>query len=378
MKEKLCSLTLVIVLIAFLGAELVLLPSESTAKTEVVYASYKYVMGDNDTKNDAKRLCFLEAKRRCLEKVGTYVESITEVKNYKLTKDEIRSYTAAIVKVEVVSEEIAFEGQSVVINTTVKAEIDADHTKRELQKIKKDKALQARIREQQNKIESMENKIRRLQTELDSSSYEKSPQLIDKRRQTLGNLDIENERLRKITLTKRTRDAKRPGIIAQRTKNRRLVLQYAEMGMTSNEIRKIIKEISSSDDLRYVKDKYPKRFSGVYEWDKMYFNLKHDEYTNVWVLSSIFSKFGSRTVILKDKNFNILLDFDQFIRTIEEKLEELKSNPYYRKWVREHGKSAADAMVHVGALKDYSKNEVTLYYLYYHDRKALRSYLWGE
>jgi hypothetical protein len=71
------------VTLLFLTCAVFLLPTPSIAKTEVVYASYKYVMGDNDTKNDAKRLCFLEAKRRCLEKVGSYVESLSEVQDYK-------------------------------------------------------------------------------------------------------------------------------------------------------------------------------------------------------------------------------------------------------------------------------------------------------
>ena len=43
------------------------------SKVETFYQNYKYVMGDNDTKNDAKRLCFIEAKRMLIEKVGTYV-----------------------------------------------------------------------------------------------------------------------------------------------------------------------------------------------------------------------------------------------------------------------------------------------------------------
>ena len=77
-------------------------------------------MGDNDTKNDAKRICFLEAKRLCIEKAGTYIESNSKVINGKLTRDEIRTYAAAILKVEIVSEETKFIGENAAILMTVK------------------------------------------------------------------------------------------------------------------------------------------------------------------------------------------------------------------------------------------------------------------
>lgn len=63
------------------------------ASKETIYASYKYALGDSDTKSDAKRIAFIEAKRLCLEKAGVYLESNTEVLNSQLSKDEIKTYT---------------------------------------------------------------------------------------------------------------------------------------------------------------------------------------------------------------------------------------------------------------------------------------------
>lgn len=94
------------------------------AKTEIVYASYKYIMGDNDTKNDAKRLCFIEAKRLCLEKTGTYIESNIVVNNDQITTDEIKTYSAAFLNVEIESEKVEFIGESNTIFMTVKAKVD--------------------------------------------------------------------------------------------------------------------------------------------------------------------------------------------------------------------------------------------------------------
>ena len=76
-----------------------LAPAPSRAEIRTITATGEYRMGDNDTKTDAKRLSLLDAKRQALEKVGSYLEGVTEVKNLSVTKDEIRSCTAGSVEV---------------------------------------------------------------------------------------------------------------------------------------------------------------------------------------------------------------------------------------------------------------------------------------
>ena len=89
-------------IVFLLSLSLIAMPSSSVAETKTIFVDHKYVMGDNDSKNDARRMCFLEAKRKVLEKAGTYIESHTQVSNYRLTKDEISAYSAALLKVDTV------------------------------------------------------------------------------------------------------------------------------------------------------------------------------------------------------------------------------------------------------------------------------------
>ena len=88
------------------------------AEIHTITATGEYRMGDNDTRTDAKRLALLDAKRLALEQAGTYIESITEVKNLGVTKDEIRSYTAGNVEVTEQATRSALEGERV--DVTVK------------------------------------------------------------------------------------------------------------------------------------------------------------------------------------------------------------------------------------------------------------------
>ena len=219
--KGLCNLTMVLALIIGLSAGLVLLPSVSSAKTDVVYASYKYVMGDNDTKNDAKRICFIEAKRRCLEKVGTYIESETEVKNYKLTKDEVRTYAAALTKVEVVNEKVKFEGESITIFMTVKAEVDTVDLKSKIDQIRADKSLQSKLNKQQRKIDSLEKKIIGLQSELGSTDYNDAVRIRRERKDAFDTLD---------DLSKIKYDIR---------KKTRLAVENVQLGMTPEEVIRV-------------------------------------------------------------------------------------------------------------------------------------------
>ena len=70
-----------------------------TPVLRVVKSSGEYPMGDHDTRTDAIRVAIELAKREALEQVATYLESVTEVKNMDVTRDEIRTYTAGIVTV---------------------------------------------------------------------------------------------------------------------------------------------------------------------------------------------------------------------------------------------------------------------------------------
>lgn len=179
-------------------------PVKSSARPHVIYASYKYIVGDNDTKNDAKRVCFMEAKRRCLEKAGTYIESQTIVRNYKLTKDEIRAYTAAIIKVEIVSELVEFQNETLVIYMTVRAEVEEDELKKKIREIRNDRALQKKIKEQERQLDQLERKIRDLQKKTFLPDALGVSEIRKERKKTFDDLD-KWERLRTQTVANKRR-----------------------------------------------------------------------------------------------------------------------------------------------------------------------------
>lgn len=197
--------------------------------SETIFASYKYTLGDNDTKNDAKRVCFIEAKRLAIEKAGTFIESSTEVRNFQLTRDEIRTYAGAIIKVDIASEEITCVGESTVIFMTVKAEVDIDSFRDRVKQIKSDRELEKKVKEQQMQLQMMEDKIKNLQGQLTTKDFDEVVKVRQERKSVFEGID-ELERIKYEIRTKT-----------------RYAIEKIELGMTPEEVVRIAGQPRSKD-----------------------------------------------------------------------------------------------------------------------------------
>lgn len=108
-----------------LAAILVLVcPCAARAQSKTIEAEYTYVLGESDTRAQARRVCFLEAKRKAVEQAGTYVESTTEVADLMLSRDEIRTFASAFVEAEQVSEEFFVSGGTFGVKCLVRVQVD--------------------------------------------------------------------------------------------------------------------------------------------------------------------------------------------------------------------------------------------------------------
>ena len=74
-------------------------PSIAAAAPEIIEAEGVYTMGDNDTPKSARDAARAEALRTASERAGLYIESASEVEGSALTRDEIRTVAAAVLRV---------------------------------------------------------------------------------------------------------------------------------------------------------------------------------------------------------------------------------------------------------------------------------------
>ena len=68
------------------------------AETKVFLEEYTYQASEADSKLSSRVIALEQVKRLLLEKLGTYLKSETEVKNFQLTKDQIVILTPGIVR----------------------------------------------------------------------------------------------------------------------------------------------------------------------------------------------------------------------------------------------------------------------------------------
>jgi hypothetical protein len=283
-------------------------------------------MGDNDTKNDAKTLCFMGAKRRLLEQVGTFIISKTEVSNYQLTKDEIKSYSVAFLNIEVEQEKFETVGESTAIVMSLRTSVNKEEVKKNLERLIKDESLKQEIAEKNIKISKMENKIQNLQKQLATSSYEKSFKLREERKQTFDVLYVENENIKRVIAAWKDRESSRYDVVNSDAARIRAILNSAQLGMTPIEVMTIIDELFGNEKDKYdnlihdipTKEKIEKEMSRPsaklalsFFMDRLHFSFIYDQDLKILSLYCISYKRFDSDVRLKDKNTNILSD-EQF------------------------------------------------------------------
>lgn len=169
---------------------LILLPVTAFAQVYDTEAVGEYVMGDRDTKTEARTIALEHAKRLAIEQIGTYLESETVVKDRMLTKDEIRTYASAIIKTTVVSESInLLEDKTTVLKIRIKAKVDIGVLNSKIQEIKADRKRKEQIDALQAENLKLLKELESLSVQLKSGAASEYKVLRQKRESLLENLE---------------------------------------------------------------------------------------------------------------------------------------------------------------------------------------------
>ena len=112
------------ILITFAMTFLFLNFSVGFAEIQEISAEGEYRLGDNDTREYAKMKALADAKRKIIEHAGVYVESYSEINNFDLTKDQIKSAANAMIKIT--HEEVHFYEDGTLCRAFIVATIDID------------------------------------------------------------------------------------------------------------------------------------------------------------------------------------------------------------------------------------------------------------
>jgi len=227
--SKSWKLRIVFVLATILSC-IILFNTAHASKTKEIIASAQYILGDNDSKLDGRRIALMEAKRNALEKCGTYIESFTEVKNFQLARDEVRSYSAGILELKEAGEKWDKLGDNLSITLTIKVMVDEEIVTKQLAAIRKNSETSQELNDAMKKIREYEQKIIAMNRELqvaktsnnEENKQQKSQQQIKDiqlaRSQALTKIDVETL-LAKARLALTGSEDENKGFIAGSTTN---------------------------------------------------------------------------------------------------------------------------------------------------------------
>lgn len=147
-------------------------PAVVSAEVQTFTATHTYILGDHDSKEDARQRCLLETKRKILEQAGVYIESASEVKDLQLTKDKITSFAAAVMQVKDTKEEVGVQQGHITLTLTTTAQVDLEEVRKQLAA----RQLDAGVRED---VAAQKERLKRLEAQLETMQRRQGGQVLE-------------------------------------------------------------------------------------------------------------------------------------------------------------------------------------------------------
>ncbi len=126
-------------ILATLLTILLLLPVSALGEIQTVTHTVKQPFGGSQSPDDARIAAVAKAKREALEMAGTYIESLTVVKNSQVDKDEILALAAGVLKAEVISQKNYHTKDAFGIVIVVKVVVDTSVLESRVKKLLQDR-----------------------------------------------------------------------------------------------------------------------------------------------------------------------------------------------------------------------------------------------
>lgn len=103
---------------------LLLLPVLALGQVQTFRKEVKQVMGSAMSQDDARVAAIAKAKRDALEEAGTWLESVSEVKNANLLRDDVTALASGITQTRIITEEPLVENGIFAIRVVAEVRVD--------------------------------------------------------------------------------------------------------------------------------------------------------------------------------------------------------------------------------------------------------------
>jgi tetratricopeptide (TPR) repeat protein len=144
--------------------------SPAKAETKIFIKEYTYQASEDDSRNSSRTIALREVKRLLLEELGTYLESVTEVRNFQLTSDQITTLTAGIVKTEIVDEK--WDGRAYWLRARIAA--DSDGVVKAINTLRQDREKTKELEDVRRRSDELLRENERLRQEMAAAKGERN------------------------------------------------------------------------------------------------------------------------------------------------------------------------------------------------------------
>lgn len=160
------------------------IPNDTNGAEVSFQERYRYEAGEADSKLSCRAVSLVEIKRLLLERLGSYIETESTVENMQLTRDEVTTFSAGVVKTEILDEVWDGKHYSMIARIVVDPKEVVELVRkiksnpREIEKVRKLEEINAdaamRISDLRTKLVNMQNDLVNL-----NRDQEKSQKIID-------------------------------------------------------------------------------------------------------------------------------------------------------------------------------------------------------
>jgi hypothetical protein len=163
----------------------------------VVTSAGEYRMTEHDTRTDATRMAIEDAKRQALEQAATFLESVTEVHDLDVTRDEIRTYSAGIVTVLNQRTSTRLEDGDIVVHVDLTAQVDEREVIQAITSLRENENVKQELVRLQGKTDQLRQQLQAANQALAAASTPEQVQaLLLERQQLLDRMQVSGQMAR--------------------------------------------------------------------------------------------------------------------------------------------------------------------------------------
>jgi hypothetical protein len=160
------------VIIGFCLVFILILYDSATAFSEIKVfdVAVEEIVGRDQSQEQVEAFALQKAKRLAVEKAGTYISSLTVVRNYRLARDEITALASGIVRTEIVGiPSVTVKNGIVHVRVKARIQVDTQVLEKQVEALLEDQSLLAKLKSEQQRVRELERQLASLKsTELKS------------------------------------------------------------------------------------------------------------------------------------------------------------------------------------------------------------------